>query len=411
MNIPVKVKNPFGTLRFEGKVYDVNAKDVAKNVFDKLMEIMLYATCFFSFVSPIYLGTDTQPYAALWSIFVVLYFFLKEKIEVPRVLMVIICCSFVVCGLALMGINDMGVKRLLAGSFAYVTLIATPLATLLIMKKNGWNENYVKVIIWIWFIVGFIQKYIEPTFAYSILSRHSTTVGRGVVSLGTEPSAYGYMCIFMMIFAFNFKKDKYLYLLSLLIQIVLFARSSVTLLYLGAYLGMMIINELVLHKRFAFIKTAGLATVGIGAVAFLYTKLPRTNRIGKLLYFLFNDPEKLMDDASIKLRLEAITYSLQGFIENNGLPNGISETRIMSGLGGLCFESGFIGIIILVAIGVIIWKAYPVKTRFIFTAGFMVVMISSIPFTAPVVSFYIGYCLYQIWIKEQEKKSESIMDM
>lgn len=411
MNIPVKVKNPFGTMKFERKVYQLSAKDVVKNIFDKMMEIMLYATCFFPFISPIYLGTDTQPYAALWSVVVILFFFVKGKVQASKLLWTLVCCSLIMCGFAILCVGDMSFTRLAAGSFSYITMITVPLASFLILKEHGWNENYVKIIIWIWFLVGFVQKYIEPTFMYSLLSRHSTTIGRGVVSLATEPSAYGYMCIFMMIFAFSFKKNKYLYLVSLLIQIVLFARSSVTLIYLGVYLGMIIINELVLHKRFAFIKTAGLAAVGMGAVVILYKKIPRSNRIGHLLYLLFNNPEKFMDDASIRLRLEAITYSFRGFIENRGIPHGISETRIMSGVGGLFYECGFLAFIILAIVALIIWKAYPVKTRFIFTAGFLIIMISAIPFTAPVVNFYFGFCLYQNWLKEQEKKSESIMDM
>lgn len=411
MIIPVKVNNPFGTMKFNRKVHQIEAKDVLKTVVNKITELLLYLTCFFPFVSFIYTGSDTQPYAAIWAMFVLVCLLLFREIKVSRVVLVLIGCCLVMGAFAITGIGQLPFLQLASGAFSYITLITVPLATFLIMKKNGWNETLVKIFIWVWFCVGFIQKYIEPTFAYSILSRHTTSSTRGVVSLATEPSAYGYMCIFMLVLAFSFKENKYVYMFNLLIQIVLFAGSSVTLIYLAVYLGMIILNEIVLHKRFAFIKTACLAIGGIGAFVMLYKYIPRSNRIGALLYYLMNDPKRFFMDGSIKLRIDAIVYSFQGFIENNGLPHGISETRIMSGVGGLFYECGFIALIILAAIAIIIWKGYPVKTRFIFTAGFMVIMISSIPFTAPLVSFYLGFCLYQGWLREQEKKSESIVDM
>lgn len=411
MIIPAKVKNPFGTMKFERKVQKAEAKDVLKVAANKAAELLLYLTCFFPFVSLIYTGSDTQPYAAIWAFFVLLYFLLVKEIKTSRVVLLLLCNSLVMGAFAIMGVGEMAFFRLISGSFSYITLLTVPLATFLILKKNGWDENLTKALIWVWFFVGFIQKYIEPTFAYSVLSRHTTNSTRGVVGLATEPSAYGYMCIFMMVLAFSFQKNKYLYIVNLLIQIVLFAGSSVTLIYLAVYLGMIILNELVLHKRFAFIKTTCLAIGGVSAFAMLYKYIPRSNRIGALLYFLMNDPKRFFRDGSIRLRIEAIVYSFQGFIENNGLPHGISETRIMSGIGGLFYECGFIAIFILAVIAIIIWKAYPVKTRFVFTAGFMVIMISSIPFTAPLVSFYLGFCIYQGWLREQEKKSEGIMDM
>lgn len=411
MIIPAKVENPFGTLKFDRKVHKGDAKGALKAVANKATELLLYMTCFFPFVSLIYIGSDTQPYAAIWAFIVLIYFLFAREIRASRVVLLLLCNSLVMGAFAIMGVGEMPFSKLISGSFSYITLLTVPLATFLILRKNGWNENLTKVLIWVWFLVGFIQKYIQPTFAYSILSRHTTNSTRGVVSLATEPSAYGYMCIFMMVLAFSFQKNKYLYMINILIQIVLFAGSSVTLIYLAVYLGMIILNELVLHKRFAFIKTAGLLSVGVAAILMIYKYIPRTNRIGALLYYLKNDPKKFFNDDSIRLRAEAIIYSIQGFIENNGLPHGISETRIMSGIGGLFYECGFIAIFILAVIAIIIWKAYPVKTRFIFTAGFMVIMISSIPFTAPLVSFYLGFCIYQGWLREQEKKSEGIMDM
>ena len=81
----------------------------------------------------------------------------------------------------------------------------------------------------------------------------------------------------------------------------------------------------------------------------------------------------------------------------------MSEQKIMSGIGGLFYECGFIAIIILLAIAVIIWKSYPRDTRLLYTAGFLCIMLSSIPFSSPIVGFYLGHCLYEMRKREKEK--------
>lgn len=53
---------------------------------------------------------------------------------------------------------------------------------------------------------------------------------------------------------------------NLLIQIVVFAQSSVTLVYLAAYIGMYMINELVYCKKHALFKAVVLFGGGVGSL-------------------------------------------------------------------------------------------------------------------------------------------------
>lgn len=63
-------------------------------------------------------------------------------------------------------------------------------------QDKGFNENKIKKIINIYLIVGIIQKFGYRQFAYELLGNARTTVNRGVISLTSEPSFYGYMCVF-----------------------------------------------------------------------------------------------------------------------------------------------------------------------------------------------------------------------
>ena len=125
-----------------------------------------------------------------------------------------------------------------------------PLATCIMMEMHGGlNEVLAKICIWIWFFCGFMQKYVQPEFGYSLLSRHTTNATRGAVSLASEPSAYGYMCIFFMLIAFRFRKNAKFYILNLLIQVIVFATSSVSLVYMAVYIVLYMINELLMRKK------------------------------------------------------------------------------------------------------------------------------------------------------------------
>ena len=391
----MKFKNPLSQQKFYRKT--VNALP------DFLLELLLYLTCFFPFIQIIWWRADTQPYAVMVSILIILVCFIREG-KGDKKNLVLICCGIIMGAFAMVDIYMDGFYSAFRSYFSYLSLICVPLAVFTIFKRrNGFNETLAKICMWVWFAVGLIQRYFIPEFAYPLLSRHTTGGSRGAISLATEPSAYGYMCLFMMLIALQMKKHARFYVLMLLVQVVVFASSSVTLVYLAVYILAYMLNELFLHKKFAMLKMVIVAGGGIGGLLVIRALFPPTNRMGALVNYLFEEPQKIIEDESIVMRLDAIKYGFGSFIENHFLPHGMYNFKIMSGMGGLFYECGFIAIIFLIAIGAIIWKGSPKGFRFMYVFGYMAIMFSSIPFSAPIMCFYLGICLYQAWEAEKEK--------
>lgn len=401
----MKFKNPLARQKFN--------RETLNALPGLLLDILLYVTCFFPFVEIVYIGSDTQPYGALVALLVVIiYIFHNFKVNSKSYLTVALI-GILVGASALVSLFQISIYMVFRSYFGYFSMIVIPLAVFLSMKKNGgMNDNLVKACIWIWFLVGAIQKYVNPTFGYVLLSRHTTNAQRGTVSLASEPSAYGYMCLFMILLAFGLKKHAKFYIALLLIQIVLFAGSSVTLVYLAAYVGFYMLNEIILGKKFALARVVFLAIAGVAALFMIQKFASGIPRMHTLVNLLLTDPARLLKDGSIQMRLEDIVFSFQSFWQNHMLPHGLSEQKLMSGVGTLFYECGFIAIPLLIAVGVMIWKGYSRNIRLVCVLGFMTVMMSSIPFSSPIVCFYLGYCVYLGWERAQvkEKEREALAD-
>mgnify|MGYP004679852907 CR=1 FL=1 len=391
----MKFENPLSKQKFYRPTID--------RVPDIILELLLYAACFFPFVQIVYIGSDTQPYGMLAAMLVVIVCWIRSA-RMTKAYGVIALCGIGMGAFALIMLLQENVYMAFRSYFSYLTLIFVPLAVYLMMKKHGgMNDTLTKAAIWIWFIVGFVQKYIRSDFGYSLTARHTTGGTRGAVSLASEPSAYGYICIFLILIALRLKKHAKFYVLNLMIQIIVFATSSVALVYIAVYIAAYMLNELLFHKKYAVLKTALVAGGGIGGLWFIAKFVPPTNRMGALVNFLFHEPQRLIQDESIVMRAEAITYSFRSFYENHFLPHGMNDYRLMTGVGSLIYECGFVAVIILAAIAVIIWKSYPKGINIFYTLGFLLIMFSSIPFSSPIVGFYIGQCLYEAVKKDREK--------
>lgn len=396
MQIPIMVKNPFSTLCFERK--KVNSKK------DKCLEILLYVTCLFpftNFIPFLAIGTDTQPYGVAVAVLILLIYLREEtRLEKEAVYLLLLCV--VMGAFAVMELSDSGMKSVLIRYITYISLFAIPVAVFCVLKRSeGLNESLIKVCIWVWFMAGLIQMTIDKDFGHLFVARQTTNAKRGIVGLATEPSAYGYVCFLLVLLVLEMNKHRLLYLGLLLIQIVVFAGSSVTLVYFGVYAVGIVLNEIVLRKRFAILKALALFGGGIGLLYFAYLQHFLPTRMEELTGYAFaGEWSNLFGDASIYLRIQAIVKSVESFKNNYGLPHGFSTSRQMSGVGILLIEGGVIAIALLFVIGRIIWKAYPKRTRFIFVFGFLIMMLSAIPFSSPIICFYIGYCMYKVWQKE-----------
>jgi hypothetical protein len=130
-------------------------------------------------------------------------------------------------------------------------------------------------------------------------------------------------------------------------------------------------------------------------------------------------PESLMSDESINARMAAIYFSIMGFIDNFGIPNGFGAFsnyqeielpkqdifthlrspphRIMSFYGGILFELGVIGLLIPISYSVILLKAYKknIKNFLLFFFFLNTILFTAIPVTLPLVGIYIAALLYR----------------
>jgi hypothetical protein len=412
MQLPTRVVNPFPTLKFERTVFSFQNAEDRKRFGNKILEALLYMTCFFPFIQLVYIGSDTQPYGMLISLLVIGVYMGKERTMERR--MVLLCMGEILMGaFALIGFEQISTYMVFRSYFTYASLLFIPYAVFLVMKRQGgMNDKMIKVFIWIWFFVGLVQKYVNKSFANGLLSRASTNATRGVVGLASEPSAYGYVCVFMILFALQFKKNELLYIGLCLVQILLFASSSVTVIYFAVYAVAYILNEILLRKKFVLVKITLLISCAAGGIYYIRNYVSRSSRIRILVDYMFDQPEFLLKDGSIRRRILAITDTMGSFIEHKGLPQGLSDYKWMSGIGGILVEGGFISVFILIIIGIIIWKGYPKETRIFYLLGFMIMMFSSITFSSPVVCFYIGYCAYQGWLSNEERnKIENTVDL
>ncbi len=409
MKIVANIKNPLSTLTFERKTISYS------NVLDTVLELFLYVNCFFPFLKFIYFGSDTQPYAMLFGFLITVIYIWRER-TMPKEAVLLLLCGIFMGAFALTGLNQISTYMVFRSYSAYVTLMFVPIGTFLIMKKRGGlNELFAKCCIWFWFLVGFIQKWVDSEFGYVLTVRHTTGLTRGVVSMAPEPSTYGYMCMFMLLIAMGFQKKRLLYAALLLTQICVFANSSITLVYLAVYAGTFVFGEIVQAKKFTLLKIVLLVGCVVAGIYIVRNYVPQSNRIRILVDYAFDDPSKFINDGSIQIRINEIAETFGGFWSNNGIPHGLSAYKYMSGIGLVLLEAGWFGVFILVVVAVIVWGAYPRKNRLMYTLGLMLMMVSAIPFSAPLFCFYLGMCLYNGWVMKNKKleaqRIEGSLDM
>ena len=139
-----------------------------------------------------------------------------------------------------------------------------------------------------------------------------------------------------------------------------------------------------------------------------------------LLSQLITHPESLMSDDSINTRMGIIYFSIKGFIDGYGMPNGFGAfsdywtieilkqnifvqvygtppVRIMSFYGSILFELGVIGLLIPISYSIIIFKAYKknIKDFLLFFFFLNTILFTAIPLSLPLVGVYMAALLYR----------------
>ena len=361
-----------------------------------ILEFLLCFFCFFPFITPIQTGTDMQIYGFVIALVYIVYI---GRLTINRKMIMQYCLCFFSLIVLFIDLILFG-KFLVAlkSCYNYLSLGVVSIAVCQMYRRNQNNtlkfERMMKCFIIIWFVVGFIQAYYNKLFLATIVSNYRTSTNRGICGLASEPSFYGYMCFFFIVFAMKFSKHRFIYIGLSLIQILFFAQSSVAFIYVVILLAIVIVGQMVIDRN----KKAILYFI-VG-VAVLYTSVILINkyipgsRIGNLSRRFLLDPLSISRDQSVEQRFSHIYKSVIGFLDYFGFPHGFSNAftglgRIMSGYGAALYELGFMGLIYIVNCFFNIRKGYSI----LYAIAISIVMFSAIQIGIPTFSFLIGYCL------------------
>jgi hypothetical protein len=308
------------------------------------------------------------------------------------------------------------------GLVNYISLFVIAFATYVALKaEGGFSVRFLKSVVLIWFTTGLLQVVVSRDLFTGLLSNARTTVSRGVVGLAPEPTAYGIHCLLLLILVSERTAGRTRRWLmgALLIQILIFARSSMTLLFLLIWGALLLATHL--GKRRALIGGACVLGVGIVAVIGLMRFADRIQgiRILELIHLAVSAPALiLVRDQSISDRVAAITFSLIGAFQGGLLPHGFvswaayvdrigphlvryiphytAGDRIMSGYGAALYELGFVGLIIPYVVTHTARLRYRADLKRFITIAILLnlLFLTALPLAYPPIGFLIGYFCY-----------------
>ena len=385
---------------------------------------VFYFFVFFSYIQilpiPLPIPTDTQPYALLISIFIFLV--VKNKKMPIETAILIFPFLFSILLLFISKFNFTSIRSI----SNYASLFFISFATYNILRiQKGFSGSFLKKVIYIWFIVGFIQTFFYSDFLVSLLSRGLGTAGsggRGVLGLSPEPTFYGITCIFLLLltyFNFDINKNKLLIVL-LIIQILIFAKSSMAALFLVVFATYyVLIYFFNLKKLFVFSVIISGFAISYKLLTFFDLFSFKQTRMYKLAILFIESPSLIiLEDEGSYDRFFHILYSFAGFFQNYFLPHGFTLSvedknsilpqygeniswssegaRIMSGYGAALFELGFVGLLIPLSLNLSLYKFYKndFKKFLLFSLFLNTILLTAIPLALPIIGFLIGYLLY-----------------
>lgn len=352
---------------------NISLSSIKINVADFKYWALLFF-CFFPYLNLLRLGTDTQPNALIFAIYIFLININKaipKNYLIPFVVFLIALVIFIISGFNISSVL----------SFSnYCSILIVPIAVYFSLKFfNGLSYKFFKYCVYSWLFVGLIQRFISSTFLTFLLSRSSGIAldsslnSRGVVGLAPEPTYHGStILLFLIVYLLNFyEKKDYKFLLILLFQLVFLSISSTSILVLIVSVSVMFFYLLIKAKMKTVFLT--LASVSIlGTLIFFLSPLFSNTRIFNILNVVISNPQLIFLDQSISERFNAVYFTVSSLIENFGMPKGFNSyqnyifeksllpeykmyfmtysfenySRILSGYGMGFYELGIFGLLI-----------------------------------------------------------------
>lgn len=363
--------------------------------------------CMFPFLfgNPFF-ETDMQPYALVLAVIICLFNIQKSvnQGKYQTYFYVSLFTIFMAILVLLFGGISLNSVR---GFYNYCAIFFIPWAIAITFYTiGGFPERFIKFCIITWFIVGSVQFFVDRSFAISLVGTvRWTDLSRGVVGLSSEPSYYGITCFYFLLMTQFFTKRKWLYVVMIIIMGVLFAQSSLGIVFIGVYWLFYLMDNM-RSRRGWIILIASIAML-FGFIFLLETKFANTRMSAILTGFINEGVVGVEDDSSIDTRYNSIVDAMQDAFGNYLIPIGFRE-RIGSAYGGFLCELGIFAVPLLFCISRFASFTFSrAIVRFLFFMAFTVLMFNNTQLGNPLLLFAIvSNCCFSMQMDDLETETE-----
>lgn len=259
--------------------------------------ILLIVTCF-PYLTFINTNFDSQPWMLLISVVIFcLLFMSKDPLSMPIPLFALFLVMLYAICIYLINSNLNSGLRSLAGYFSlfFITFASYRSAGKL-------KAKYFKYIVFVWFLVGVIQYFIDKRFGAFLLPRLSTSDTRGITSLSVEPSALCVVSLFFIIISDflyakeKFKRKTYFIIITMLLTLIVISYSALGFIFVGIYFFSKLIAQLAYKGVFKSIPKLTFFIFVPTFVFYLYSAVDslRYSRAGLLINSFLKNPIDLL---------------------------------------------------------------------------------------------------------------------
>ncbi len=361
-----------------------------------------------------------------WGMLVATLLFFTFKISFTRVDLAFGAIMALSISLVFFGSLDFIAIRSISG---YVSLFIISYTSFRILKSRRMDiYKVIKSSIIVWVAVGLAQTFFDKSFLSFMLPAMRSTDNRGVVGLAPEPTFYGVVLIFFILYlAHSDTRNRNGYIALCVFGIVFLAQSSMAVLLL-------LMLSLFLAVIYLRIKYIAIVILMILLAPMLVALIEGDIRILSLINMVITDPLQIVAyDASVNDRVFHIYFSLKGAFEWYFLPHGYSawiayatsqiqvysdivivdwftlSGRIMSGYGSAFFELGFFAALIPLTLTWLHWRLYrnDLKKFYFYALSVNAIMMTAIPIGFTLFAFYFALLNFMAWERRFVRCSSS----
>jgi len=385
----------------------------------------------FPYLSILQTPFDTQPFALIFSIIIFSIFLISKKddLSFPFPLMVLFIIFLYALGIYFIHSDSYYGMRSLAG---YASVFFITLASYKTFKYISLKIYFFSISMWLFF--GTVQLLFKKTFGSWLVPRMSTSIGRGVSSLSTEPSHYATFCIFLLILNEIFYRIKkynnrlYLIIIAMLVFQMIISLSGLGLLFLVVFSFAKCISVIIFDRSKKWYTIFIITIFSIFVIlSLLYLPILQNTRVSTLFIKATNNPIALLfSDQSIADRASHILLSFYSLFYSYGFGLGLgtwgdyahllaSSTggivndlinvnlsvggRIMSGWGSVIYELGIFGVLLILVFLSITFiginKNKKMKSIYILSMIIIgSIMLMAVPIAFPLFGYILGIFLY-----------------